>query len=162
KALRKELGPAKCRITGTISHPKVAVRNASLVLRQHHHKEPIIKVHGVDLKMQVEDTVAGHHVLAVAPVEVFKNEKLSRGQVNGLLRLIAPDLQDDRRVGGTYSLALKKFRVPLGVAKDQMAKGLEAEGELTLHQVSAEVKNHMWRAMVKMVAEMNGKQAPAV
>ena len=42
---------------------------------------------------------------------------------------------------GEISLAFKTLRIPLGVARDQLAKRLEAEGTLTLHQVSTEAKN---------------------
>jgi hypothetical protein len=66
KALRKEKGPARCRITGTIGNPKVTVEDASLVLRQHDRKEPIIAADGIHLSMQVEHTARGP-VLAVEP-----------------------------------------------------------------------------------------------
>ena len=74
-ALRKEKGPAKCRITGTIDNPKITVEDASLVLRQPNRKEPLIAADGINLNMQVENTAAGR-VLAVEPVEVFKKRKL--------------------------------------------------------------------------------------
>ena len=159
-ALRKEKGPAKCRITGTISNPKVAVEDASLVLRQPDRKEPLIAVDGINLNMQVENTASGR-VLAVEPVEVLKKQKLNLGLASGLVRLIAPDVQgSDRQVTGEISLAFKTLRIPLGVARDQLAKRLEAEGTLTLHQVSTEVKHRspMRQALIKMLADMNGKQ----
>jgi hypothetical protein len=34
KALREKKGPAKCRITGTLTQPKITVEDGSLVLRQ--------------------------------------------------------------------------------------------------------------------------------
>ena len=77
-ALRKEKGPAKCHITGTISNPKISVEDASLVLRQPDRKEPLIAVDGINLNMQVENTASGR-VLAVEPVEVFKKQKLNLG-----------------------------------------------------------------------------------
>jgi DNA-binding protein Fis len=163
-ALRKEKGPAKCHITGTISNPKVAVQDGSLVLRQPDRKEPLIAISGVNLNLQVENTASGP-VLAVEPVEVLKNQKLSLALAGGLLQLIDPDLKgSDREIAGEMSLAFKKLRIPLGGAKDQIAKGLEAEGTLTLHQVSTEAKNKgpMQLTLIKMLADLNGKQASEV
>ena len=112
---------------------------------------------GINLNMQVENTASGR-VLAVEPVEVFKKAKLSLVTASGLVPLIDPDLEAERQVTGEMSLAFKTLRIPLGVARDQLAKRLEAEGTLTLHQVSTEVKKPMWQALIKMLADMNGKQ----
>jgi hypothetical protein len=142
KVLREKKGPAKCRITGTVSNPKVAVEDASLVLRQHGRKEPIFAADGINLNMQVESTAKGR-VLAVEPVEVFKKTKLNLGVAAGLLKLLAPDVQSDRQVAGEISLSLSKLRMPLGVGEDEAVKQLEAEGKLTLHQLSSEVKSPM-------------------
>src|SRR6516165_10280238 len=75
EALRKEKGPAKCHITGTIANPKITVEDGTLVLRQHGHKKPIIAADGINLNMQVENTASGR-VLLVEPVEIFKKKKL--------------------------------------------------------------------------------------
>jgi hypothetical protein len=158
KALRKAKGPAKCRITGTISNPKVAIQDASFVLRQHDQKEPIIAVHGIDLNMQVEDTASGR-VLAVAPFEVCKKAKLDVGLAGGLVKLLVPDLHRDQDVSGEISLALQTLRVPLGVARDQLVKRLEAEGTLTLHKVATEAKSPMFLAVLKVLDDMHGKQS---
>ena len=57
------------------------------------------------------------------------------------MRLIDPDLHgSEREITGEMSLAFNRLRIPLGGAKDKLAKRLEAEGTLTLHQVSTEVK----------------------
>jgi hypothetical protein len=157
KALRKEKGPARCRITGTIDNPKVSVEDASLVLRQHDRKEPIIAADGINLSVQVESTAKGR-VLAVAPVEVFKKKKLSLGVAAGLVKLLAPDVQSDREVAGEISLSFNKLRIPLGVATDQELKQLDAEGKLTLHQVASEVKGPLWQALIKLITDMNGKK----
>jgi hypothetical protein len=156
KALRKAKGPAKCRITGTIGNPKVTVEDGSLVLRQHNRKEPIIAADGIHLNMQVESTPAGR-VLIVKPVEIFKKKKLSLGVASGLLKLLAPDVDTERQVTGEISLSLNKLRMPLGVARDQEFKQLEAEGQLTLHQVSSEIKSPLWQGLIRMLAYMNGK-----
>src|SRR5262249_48075382 len=97
KSLRKELSPAKCHITGTIANPKIAVENASLVLRQPDHKEPIIAAHGINLNMQVEDTASGR-VLAIEPFDIFKKTKLNLDVAGGLVKYLAPDAPSDRQV----------------------------------------------------------------
>ena len=117
-------------------------------------------MNGVNLNMQVENTASGR-VLAVEPVEVLKNQKMNLVLAGGLLRLIDPDLQgSEREIAGEMSLAFKTLRIPLGGAQDQLAKRLEAEGTLTLHQVTTEAKNKgpMRLAMIKMLADLNGKQ----
>jgi hypothetical protein len=161
KALRQEKGPAKCRITGTIGNPKVSVEDGSLVLRQHQRKEPIIAADGINLSMQVENTTKGH-VLVVEPVEVFQKKKLSLGVAAGLVKLLAPDVQSDRQVDGDISLSFIKLRIPLGVARDQEFKQLEAEGKLRLHQFASEVKSPLWQGLIRILAYMNGKQPPKV
>jgi hypothetical protein len=156
KDKRKENGPARCHITGTIDRPRIAVEDASLVLRQPGRTEPIIAADGLTLAVQVEDTAAGP-VLVVEPVEVFKKAKLSVVAANGLVSLIAPDVQAERQVGGEISLALTAVRIPLGGPKELGKRGLEVAGKLTLHQVATEVKKPLWQALVKLLADMNGK-----
>ena len=163
-ALRKEKGPAECHITGTISNPKISIQDGSLVLRLPDRKEPLLAVNGVNMNLRVEDTPSGR-VLAVEPVEVLKNQKLNLGLAGGLLQLIDPDLHgSDRDITGNMSLAFKTLRIPLGGPKDQLAKHLEAEGTLTLHQVSTEAKNRspIQLALIQMLADLNGKPASSV
>jgi hypothetical protein len=157
-ALRKEKGPAKCHITGTIDSPQITVEDGSLILRQDKRAEPIFAADGIQMTMRVEDTGKGH-VLAVEPVEVFKKRKLSLGVPPGLVRLLAPDVQGERQVDGEVSLSFSKLRIPLGVPLDQAVKELQAEGKLTLHQVSSEVKGPLWQAVIRLVADLNGKKA---
>jgi HSP20 family molecular chaperone IbpA len=154
--LRKEKGPAICRISGTIGNPKVSVQDASLVIRQHDDKEPIIAVHGVNLNMQVENTASGY-VLAVEPVEIFKNEKLSAGLAAGLVQLVLPDLASDRQVAGEMSLSFETLRIPLGASVEQMANRLVAAGKIRLRQVALEAKFPMSQALLKVLADMHGK-----
>ena len=160
-AEQKEQGPAKCHITGTIANPKIAVENGSLVVRQHDRKEPIIAVHGINLNMQVENTAKGR-ALVVEPVEVFKNSKLNLGIAKNLMKYVSPDVHSDRQVTGEISLSLSKVRVPLGLSEEEEVKQLEAEGKLTLHQVSADIKSPMWQGLIKMLADLKGKQPPKV
>ena len=157
--LRKEKGPAKCRITGTIDNPRIAVEDASLVLRQDNHKEPIIAADGVNLSMRVEDAASGR-VLAVEPVEIFKKKKLSLGVAPGLLKLLAPDVESERQVDGEISLSFSTLRIPLGLPADQAVKQLEAEGKLNLHHLSSEVKSPVWQGLIRLLADLNGKKAP--
>jgi hypothetical protein len=158
-ALRKEKGPARCRITGTIANPTIAIEDASLVLRQHGHKDTMVTAEGVNLTMRVETTPSGR-VLAVEPVEVFKKKKLSLGVAAGLVRALAPDVWSDRQVTGELSLSFTKLRIPLGVPGEQALKQLEAEGRVTLHQVSAEIKSPMWQGLIRLLADLNGKKPP--
>jgi hypothetical protein len=157
KALRKEKGPAKCRITGTIDNPKVAVEDASLVLRRNDRTPPVIAADGVSLTMQVEDTPSGR-VLAVEPVEVFKRKKLSLGAASGLVQMLVPDFRSEGQLTGEVSLSFKSLRIPLGVTGEQLLDHVEAEGKLTLHEVTADVKGPMWQALIKVIADLNGKQ----
>jgi hypothetical protein len=156
-ASRKEKGAVKCHITGTIGNPKFTIEDASLVLRQHDRKEPIIAADGINLNMQLENTASGR-VLVIEPVEVFKKKELSPGMANGLVKLLAPAVHSERQVTGEISLAFNKLRIPVGVAGDQAIKQLKAEGKLTLHQVSSEVKSPVRQALVRMLADMSGKK----
>jgi hypothetical protein len=156
-AEQKEKGPAKCHITGSIANPKIAVENGSLVLREHNRKEPVIAVHAINLNMEVENTAKGR-VLVVQPVEVFRKTKLNLGVANNLMKYISPDVHSDRQVTGEISLSLSKVRVPLGLTEEEEVKQLEAEGKLTLHQVSADIKSPMWHGLIKMLADLRGKQ----
>jgi hypothetical protein len=158
---RKAKGPAKCRITGTIDNPKIAVEDASLVLHQHDRKEPIIAAHGIDLNMQVETTDSGR-VLVVEPVEICKKSKLNLAVASGLVKMLAPDADPERQVNGEVSLSLNKLCIPLGVSREEALKHLEADGKLTLHQVASEVKSPMWQALIKVIADMNDKQPAEV
>jgi hypothetical protein len=157
EALRREKGPAKCRITGTIGHPTIAVEDGSLVLRQPGRKEPILAADGINLHMQVEHTAKGQ-VLVVEPVEVFKKKKLDLAVAAGLVKFLAPDFHGDREVAGEVSLSLSKLRTPLGGSDEEAVKQLEAEGKLTLHKVGSQVNSPMWQALIKMVADMNGRR----
>ena len=157
KTLRKEKGPAKCHITGTIDKPRITVEDASLVLRQHGHKEPIIAVDDVNLNMRIENTASGP-VIAVEPVEIFKKAKLSVVTANGLVSLIAPDVENERQVKGEISLSLSNRAFRSALTKTSWSSSLEAKGKLTLHHVSTEVKKPLWQAIVKVLADMNGKQ----
>src|SRR5262249_6969997 len=88
--------------------------------------------------------------------------KLSPERADKLLHLLDPTMSDAPHVGGEYSLSLDKFRVPIGVPRDQAVRRLEVEGRLVLHDASGEVRNPLRQALVHLVAEMNGKDASSV
>jgi hypothetical protein len=159
--VRKERGPARCRITGTFDKAKITVEDATLALRQHEQKGPILFADGINLTMQVEDTASGR-VLVVEPVEVFKKTKLNLGVASGLVALVSPDVQGERQVSGEISLSLDKLRIPLGVPREQAIMQLEVEGKLTLHGVSTEIKSAIWQGLVRLLADMHGKPPASV
>jgi hypothetical protein len=109
--------------------------------------------------MHLEKADSGH-VFVVEPVEVFKKSKLNLGVASGLLKLLAPDVDVDRQVKGEISLSLSKLRVPLGVPEEQAVKQAEAEGKITLHQVSSEVKSPTWQALLRLIADLHGAKTP--
>jgi CO/xanthine dehydrogenase Mo-binding subunit len=63
---------------------------------------------------------------------------------------------------GEFSLSLDKLRIPIGVRRDRAVSRMEVEGKLVLHHISTEVRNPMRRAIIQMVADMNGKHASDV
>jgi hypothetical protein len=161
RAKRKAKGPARCHITGTLRNPQLTVQDASFVLRAPNREAPILDVDGINLTMQVKDTDSGR-VLAVEPAEILRKEKLNLELPSGLVQLIEPELAGNSRVTGEISLSLDKLQLPLGVTRDQLIKHAEVEGKLTLHQVTSEPKSPVRRALIQLLADMHGKQAPDV
>jgi hypothetical protein len=153
---RKEKGPVKCRVTGTVRNPKLAIQDASFVLRAPQRKEPLIDVGGINLNVQVNN-VNSVHVLTVEPVEIFKKQKLTSGLTSGLLHLIAPDLAGNRNVTGEMSLSLSRIHIPLGAARDELFKRTEVEGKFGLHQVGVEAKSPLTQALIHLLAGLYGK-----
>jgi hypothetical protein len=160
-AVRKERGPAKCHITGTIGNPKIAVEDATLVIRQPDREAPIIAVDGIHLNMHVEKAGPGY-ILAVEPIEVFKNAQLNLGLGTGLAQLIAPDLDKGQQLTGNMSLAFKTLRIPFGAGGEQMVQHLAADGTLQLQQVATEARTPMFQALLKLLADIHGKKASNV
>src|SRR5262249_41613517 len=78
------------------------------------------------------------------------------------MKFIAPDVHSEREVTGEISLSLSKLRVPLGLTEAEEVKQLQAEGKLTLHQVSSEIKSPMWQGLLQMLADLRGKKPPKV
>jgi hypothetical protein len=109
--------------------------------------------------MHVDNAGSGR-VFVVEPVEVFKKAKLNLGVASGLLKLLAPDVDADRQVDGEISLSLSKLSIPLGVPEEQAVKQAEAEGKITLHQVSTEVKSPTWQGLLRLLADLHGTKPP--
>src|SRR5262249_31783471 len=135
---------------------EAVVRNASLTVRDA-EEEPIIEVDDVNLTCRVEATAEGR-VLTVDPVVIFNRRKLSPRLLSKLLHLFDPTLRDAPQIGGEVSLALDKFRVPLGIPREQVARRIEVEGKLSLHQVATEAKSPLSQALVHLVASVNDKR----
>jgi hypothetical protein len=137
------------------------IKDAALTVRLAGQDEPIIDVDDINITARVEKAEEGR-VLTLDPIVIFERRKLSPKQANRLLHLFDATMSDTPDVSGEFTFALDKLRIPIGVPRDEAVKRMECEGKLVLHQVSTEVKNPMGQAMVKLVADMNGKQVPDV
>ena len=109
------------------------------------------------MTIRAEQAAEGR-VLTLDPLVIFDRRKLS----SKLLYLINPTLGAAPEVAGEVSLSLDKLRLPLGIPRDQLAKHIEVEGTLALHQVSTETMIPMRQTVYKRFADMNGKQATNV
>ena len=154
---RKEKGPVSCRITGTIDDPKVAVTDASLVVRLPGHKTPLLAIDGVDLTMHVAGTKAGP-VLVVDPVRVFERQTFRPDLVGDLVHLLVPGIRDVPGVGGEMSLTLDKMSVPLDAPGPESVKNVTIEGRLALHRISTDVSGPVRHLMVRALADVYGKK----
>ena len=151
------LGPRPERPERQIPTFTGVVRNGGLTVRVPGLDEPAIDLEDIDLTFRVVDADGGR-VLVVDPVTLFEHRKLSPKLCDKMLDLIAPTLGDTQEVSGEVSFALDKFRVPLGLPKDQVAWQVEMEGTLTLHNVTTQTTGPLLRAIVKVVSDMYGKQ----
>jgi hypothetical protein len=157
EANRKERGTIKCRVTGTIQNPKLAVQAPSLLVNLGGNRKLPLDVSNVKLNFAVEHAKAGRF-LTMVPVNV-KKQQLSREMADELIHLIAPDFDGITEVQGQISLSLDKFRVPLGVPRDKFAEGVELTGKFRLHELSASLKkNPLLAAMVRLLGGASGKK----
>lgn len=161
KAKREELGALECHVTGTLSQPVLSAKNASLVLRLSGHAETLLDVDDIDLVVRVEQTPVGK-VLSIDSFKVLERQKFTSGLSDELLRLVAPTLSDVADVEGEVSLTLDKFRVPLGRSPEALAQDLELTGQLQLHEIATTVETPLLRAVVKVLADLYGKQPSEV
>lgn len=156
-AKQRERGPVKCHLTGTVSNPKLDVKDASLVVRLDGYSEPVLDVDSIDLKMQIE-FVEEKPVLMVDAVEVFDHQTVSAELSKELLRLVAPTLGDVADVEGKISLSLDATTVPLLGSSEKIFQNGVLSGKLRLHEISTKVKTPLLSAMVKVLADQFGKQ----
>jgi hypothetical protein len=144
-------------VTGTVSHPVLLARNASLVVRMPGQAESLLDVDGIDLKVRVERSPAGN-VLAMDTVKIFDRQEFKSGLSDQLLHLVAPMLSDVADVQGKISLTLEKCRLPLGVSAEQLARGMELSGRLELHEISTSVETPLLNAIVKVLSDLYEKK----
>ena len=123
--------------------------------------EPALDVDEINMTFRVERTEAGE-VLTLDPLVVFDRRKLTPKLVKSLIYLFDPTISDTPQMSGEFSLSLDKLRVPIGISRDQAAARIEIEGKLVLHHLATEIKNPVRRAIVELVADMNGKHASDV
>lgn len=135
------------------------VKDAGLTVSNSDSTKPIIDVDGFNVTVRVKQGAEGQ-VLAVDPVEVFTNKKLTPELCSKLLHLMSPSMHDATEVEGEFSLALDKLSIPLGIAEEQLAEKTEVAGVLTLHQVSVNAQSPMLEAVVKLLADMNKTEVP--
>lgn len=161
KAKAAQEGPVRCRITGTVSKPVLAVENASLVVRLPQHELPLLDIDSVDLNMQVE-TVDGAHALVAAPFKIFDQRHIVAAKSDQLLSLLAPTLGELTDLEGEITLTIEKLRIPLGESGEQLVKNLELSGRLQLHDVSTTIETPLATTVVKALAQLYEQDSPEV
>src|SRR5262245_6856872 len=134
-----------------------AVKGGALTVRFPDLSDPVIDVQDVDLTFHVADGDGGR-VLTVDPAVLFEKWKLTPQLCDKLLHMIAPTFGEASRISGEISLALDKFRLPVGGPRDRAVRRLEMEGKLTLHQVTTDTRGPLMGVLVKVLADVYGKQ----
>ena len=150
---RKEHGPVRCHLTGTVSAPQLSAQNASLVIHLPGRTEPLIDVDGVDLTVRVDEW-QGRRVISVDPVELLRRAEISRQLATGLLHLVDPELQYSPQIVGQVSLSVDTLRIPVGVPDEQWMASLEAQGNLKIHQAASLVQSPLRMAVAKLLADL--------
>jgi hypothetical protein len=154
---KRDKASLQCHVTGTIPKPKIAIQDALLVVKLKDGEKAALTVDNVNLSFSVEDSKNGR-MLTLAPVTIFKKQKLTPEVGDQLLHLIVPTLADLTGVQGELSLSFETFRVPLGVPKSEFEKRVELAGKLQLDQVSVSVKTPLLQTLVKLLADRYGKK----
>src|SRR5262245_4778118 len=72
----RDKGPVKCHITGTVGQPKIAIRDAPLVLQLKDGEKAALTTDDLNLSFSVEESKSGR-MLTLAPVTVFNKRKLT-------------------------------------------------------------------------------------
>jgi hypothetical protein len=149
-------GPIQCQITGTIMEPKIAIKEAPLVVKLKGGDKAALTVNNINLNFSIEDSKNGR-TLTLAPVTIFEKQKLTPEVADQFLHLVVPSLTDLAGVQGEMSLSFEKFRVPLGIPESELEKKVELAGKLQLHEISVATKTPLLQTTVKMLADMYGK-----
>jgi hypothetical protein len=130
------------------------VTDAEIRVHTPNQTEPVIHLSGLDLAASVEQRGEGRD-LVIQPTVVFDREPLSPQLCHQGLQLVAPALADSTSVAGELTFQLNKFRVPLdGTDEHTGAERMEIAGLLTLHHVTAGLKNPAIGQVVQLVATL--------
>ncbi|MDG2221910.1 MAG: hypothetical protein P8L85_11040 [Rubripirellula sp.] len=150
---QKQHGPVQCHLTGTVSAPELAAKNASLVIHLPNRAEPLVDIDGIDLTMHVEEW-KGNRVISVNPTQLMRRQKIDRQLATGLLQLVDPELQYFPEIVGEVSLSVDSLRIPVGAQDKQWVNALEAHGKLEIHQATSLVKSPLRMAITKLLADL--------
>src|SRR5262249_49506271 len=132
-------GPLECRVTGSVKEPKIAIKDAPLIVKLKGGNKAALTADNIDLNFSVEDSKGGR-ILTLAPVTIFEKQNLTPEVAGQLIHLIVPTLTDLGDVQGEISLSLEKFRAPLGIPESELEKKVELAGKLQLYQISVSTK----------------------
>lgn len=135
----------------------VAIEQGALRVLNPGIEEPVIDVDGADIGFHIERQPPGISVLIIDPIELARRETLTAELCDDGLQFIVPELSDELTLEGAYSLELTKVRLPLGGEALQAKQEVtEIAGVLTLHDVTAGLKNEVTRNLIMLAAEMMG------
>lgn len=155
-AKRRTKGFIDCHITGTVGNPKLAVTDASLVVRLPNHEIPLLDVDAIDLDLEIQFE-GESPVMYFSPMKVFDHRELKLERSKEWFQLIAPALADVASVKGEYSLSIDAMRVPLDGVKQQILRSAELRGQLELHEVTTKVETPILSAILKVLADQYAK-----
>jgi hypothetical protein len=130
------------------------VTGASFTVRRAGEEQPVTSLSGLDVSARVEQTDTGKQ-LVVDPVQVLDHRPLTPEMCNEGLQLAVPVLANATWVRGEVSLALDKFRVPIG--QDEAA---EVEGTFDLHEVETGVKNPILLRIAQLISTLLQRDLP--
>ncbi len=153
---KRQQGPIKCHVTGTIRNPKLFIEDASLVIRLPNRPEPLLDIDGIDLNVSVEEGDNGR-VISVDPVEVLDHAQLDRKLASSLMQLVDPEIQFSPQVSGEVSMTVDKLKIPLAANRGALISDLEVHGTLSIHEASSIANTPMRTALVKLLADLYDK-----
>ncbi len=136
------------------------VTDAEILVQTPHQTEPVIHLSGLDLAASIVERGQGRELI-IQPAVVFDRQPQSPQLCHQGLQLVAPALADSTSVAGEVTFQLNKFRVPLGgTDAHKGAERMEIAGLLTLHHVSAGLKNPAVSQVVQLVATLLHVEIP--